>query len=63
MLIKLEKVGEWTEEESVHYVRKENDVNTRKAISKINRILNHKKVKQMILLEGWILRQRNLLRK
>ena len=47
MLIKLEKVGEWNDEESVHYVKKESDVNSRKAISKIHRILNHKKIEQM----------------
>ena len=47
MLINLEKVGEWTKEDSVCFVKKENDVNTRKAVSKINRILNHKKLEQM----------------
>ena len=47
MLINLEKVGEWTDKESVYYVKKESDVNTRKAVSKIYRILNQKKEEHM----------------
>ena len=47
MLINLEKVGECTEEGSVCFVKKENYVNTRRAVSKMHRILNHKKVEQM----------------
>ena len=47
MLINLEKVGEWTEEDSVCFVKKENDVNTRKSVCKIHRIMNHKKVDPM----------------
>ena len=61
MLIKLEKVGEWNDEESVQYVKKESDVNSRKAISKIHRILNHKKIEQMEYAYrnagSWILKQ------
>ena len=47
MLVNLEKVGEWTDEESIYYVRKETDVKTRKAVSKIHRILNHKREEQI----------------
>ena len=47
MLVNLEKVGEWTDEESIYYVKKETDVNTRKAVTKIHKILNHKRVEQM----------------
>ena len=38
---------EWTDEESIYYVRKETDVKTRKAVSKIHRILSHKRGEQM----------------
>ena len=47
MLINLETVGEWTDEDSVCFVKKEDDVTTRKAVSKIHRILNHKRIEQM----------------
>ena len=46
MLINLERVGEWTTEESVYMV-KEKDVTMRKAIMKIHKILNHQKTEQM----------------
>ena len=47
MLINLERVGKWTDEESIHYVTEESDVNTRIAANKIYRILNYKRVDQM----------------
>ena len=46
MLINLERVGEWLNEESVYLV-KEKDVKMRKAIMKIHKILNHKNNDQM----------------
>ena len=47
ILVKLEKVGEWNNEESIHNMKKESEVNSRKTISKIHRILNHKKIELM----------------
>ena len=47
MLVKLEKVGEWNNEEIIHYVIKEVDVSSRKAVSKIHRTLIHTKIEQM----------------
>ena len=47
MLVNLERVGEWTDEDSICFVKKENDVTTLKAITKIHKILNHKKIEQM----------------
>ena len=35
------------DEKRVHYVQKENDVKTRRAIIKNHRIMNHKKIEQM----------------
>ena len=46
MLIKLERIGEWTDKDSVYFI-KEKDVTTKKAIAKIHKILNHKKIEQM----------------
>ena len=40
MLVKLEKVEEWIDEESIQYVKKEIDVNSRKAITEIHRTWN-----------------------
>ena len=47
MLINLERVGEWTDKDSICFVKKEKDVTTMKAIAKIHKILNHKKIEQM----------------
>ena len=47
ILVKLEKVGEWNNEESIHNMKKESEVNSRRTISKIHRILNHKKIELM----------------
>ena len=47
MLVKLEKVGEQNNEESIPYVKNQVDVCLRKAVSKIHRILNNKKVEQI----------------
>ena len=33
--------------ERIYFVKKEKDVTTKKAIAKINKILNHKKIEQM----------------
>ena len=41
MMINLDKVGEGTVEDNVCFVKKESDVTTRKAVSKIHRKLNH----------------------
>ena len=46
MLMNLERVGEWTDEDSVYLVKEKNGT-MRKAINKIHRILNHKKMEQM----------------
>ena len=47
ILVDLEKVGKWTYEESIYYVKNESDVNRRKPMSKIHIILNHKRVEQI----------------
>ena len=49
MLIRLEKVGEWFDEEGVHNIIKENDLKEWKTISKIHRI--HKRLKWRNLLK------------
>ena len=48
MRIKLDRYGEWNNEEIIHYIKKERDVNSRKDLSKISRILNHKKIEQIV---------------
>ena len=47
MLVSLEKVGAWTDEDSIYLIKNDNDVTSKKAITKIHKILNHKKVEQM----------------
>ena len=47
MLINLEREGKWTDKERIYLVKKETDVSTRKAVSKIHRILNHTKIKKI----------------
>ena len=43
----METVGEWNDEESLHYVEKERDITTKSAIVIIHKVLNHKGVKNM----------------
>ena len=47
MIVDLERVGDWSEEESILLVKKENDVTNKTAITRIHKNLNHKKIKQM----------------
>ena len=46
-LIKLEKVVEWNNDDSVLYVNNHGDVTTRKAVEKVHRVFNHKKMENM----------------
>ena len=48
MIVNLERVGEYSFEECVLYVKKEEDVNRYTAVRKIHKILNHKKEDQML---------------
>ena len=43
----LEEVREWNIENSVYLINKEDDINTKKCITKIHKILNHKKIEQI----------------
>ena len=48
MVVNLKRVGKWNNEDSIYLVKTENDVTTKKAITKIHKILNHTKIEQMI---------------
>ena len=47
LLVKLELVGKWKDEDVVLLLKEEKDVNTLKAVQRIHKILNHKQKKQM----------------
>ena len=47
MLVKLELVGKWQEDEAVLLVKEEKDLKSLKAVRKIHRALNHKQKEQM----------------
>ena len=48
LLVKLELVGTWKEEDTVYLVEKEKDLKTLKAVKKIHKTLNHKSKEQMM---------------
>ena len=48
LLVKLELVGTWKEEDAVYLVEKEKDLKTLKAVKKIHKNLNHKAKEQMM---------------
>ena len=47
MIAKLEIVGEWKNEDVIYLVKSEKDVSSRNAVTRIHKILNHKKKDQM----------------
>ena len=47
LLVKLELVGRWKEEDAVFMIEKEEDVKTLEAVKKIHKALNHKSKEQM----------------
>ena len=48
LLVKLELVGTWKEEDTLFMVEKEEDIMTFKAVKKIHKNLNHKSKEQML---------------
>ena len=48
LIIKLELVGKWRDEDAVFLVQEEDDVKTLKAVTKIHKVLNHKQKDQML---------------
>merc|ERR1712237_263506 len=48
LLVKLELVGKWKDEDAVFLVQEENDLKTLKAVMKIHKVLNHKQKEQML---------------
>merc|ERR1712105_546205 len=48
LVIKLELVGKWKDEDAVFLVQEEEDIKTLKAVTKIHKVLNHKKKDQML---------------
>ena len=48
MVVNLELVGEWENNEAIYLVEKEDDVKSEKAIKRIHKNLNHKSKEQMI---------------
>ena len=48
MMVNLRKAGEWELDETVYFLRKEEDVTTYSTVKKIHKILNHKKEDQML---------------
>ena len=48
MVVNLELVGEWENNEAIYLVEKEDDVKSKKAIKRIHKNLNHKSKKKMI---------------
>merc|ERR1712105_220626 len=48
LVIKLELVGKWKDEDAVFLVQEEEDIKTLKAVTKIHKVLNHKSKEQML---------------
>ena len=56
MLVKLELVGKWKNEDAVFLVKGEKDLKSEEAVTKIHKVLNHKKKEQMLFVKNtnWI---------
>ena len=48
LVVKLELVGKWNEDEAVFLVREEKDIRSMKAVTQIHKKLNHKSKEQML---------------
>ena len=48
LLVKLELVGRWKDEDAVFLVKEEENLKTLKAVTKIHKVLNHKQKEQML---------------
>ena len=48
LLVKLELVGKWRDDDAVFLVQEEDDLKTIKAVTKIHKVLNHKTKEQML---------------
>ena len=48
LLVKLELVGKWRDEDAVFLVKEEDDLKTLKAVTRIHKVLNHKQKEQML---------------
>ena len=48
LLVQLELVGRWTDEDAVFLVQEEDDLKTITAVTRIHKVLNHKQKEQML---------------
>ena len=48
LLVKLELVGRWKDEDAVFLVKEEDNLKMLKAVTKIHKVLNHKQKEQML---------------